>query len=143
MLVVAVAACGAWGVKLWRLAREYAALAQMHTDWDSTYRWLPEKPHWFAKSMVLKAYYHDAMARKWERAARYPWLPVEPDAPEPSVLDPRGTKHDRPRLAIVWLTAKAREVPERFDSDGEPEKGRSRVLDGDNCDSNISDLIRG
>lgn len=27
------------------------------------------------------AEYHRAMAAKYDRAARYPWLPVEPDAP--------------------------------------------------------------
>jgi hypothetical protein len=27
--------------------------------------------------------YHAAMARKYRRAARSPWLPVEPDPPEP------------------------------------------------------------
>jgi hypothetical protein len=27
--------------------------------------------------------YHAAMARKYGRAARYPWLPVEPDPPPP------------------------------------------------------------
>jgi hypothetical protein len=27
--------------------------------------------------------YHARLARKYERAARYPWLPVEPDPPEP------------------------------------------------------------
>lgn len=27
--------------------------------------------------------YHSQLARKYERAARYPWLPVEPDPPEP------------------------------------------------------------
>ena len=27
--------------------------------------------------------YHAAMARKYRHAARYPWLPVEPDPPEP------------------------------------------------------------
>jgi hypothetical protein len=27
--------------------------------------------------------YHSAMARKYRRAARYPWLPVEPDPSEP------------------------------------------------------------
>jgi hypothetical protein len=26
---------------------------------------------------------HDLLARKYERAARYPWLPVEPDPPQP------------------------------------------------------------
>ena len=27
--------------------------------------------------------YHSAMARKYRHAARYPWLPIEPDPPEP------------------------------------------------------------
>jgi hypothetical protein len=27
--------------------------------------------------------WHDSMARKYEHAARYPWLPVEPDPPAP------------------------------------------------------------
>jgi hypothetical protein len=27
--------------------------------------------------------YHSRMRRKYERAARFPWLPVEPDPPEP------------------------------------------------------------
>jgi hypothetical protein len=28
--------------------------------------------------------YHSQMRAKYERAARYPWLPVEPDPPEPT-----------------------------------------------------------
>ena len=32
---------------------------------------------------LRKAAYHAAMFRKWERACNYPWLPVEPDPPEP------------------------------------------------------------
>jgi hypothetical protein len=27
--------------------------------------------------------WHESMARKYEHAARYPWLPVAPDAPQP------------------------------------------------------------
>jgi hypothetical protein len=27
--------------------------------------------------------WHESMARKYERAARFPWLPVKPDAPGP------------------------------------------------------------
>jgi hypothetical protein len=27
--------------------------------------------------------YHEQMAKKYARAASYPWLPVEPDPPEP------------------------------------------------------------
>ena len=27
--------------------------------------------------------YHAAIARKYRHVARYPWLPIEPDPPEP------------------------------------------------------------
>jgi hypothetical protein len=27
--------------------------------------------------------YHSEMAEKYKRAARYPWMPVSPDPPEP------------------------------------------------------------
>jgi len=30
-----------------------------------------------------RAEYHDFLRRKYDRAARYPWLPVAPDPPEP------------------------------------------------------------
>jgi hypothetical protein len=33
--------------------------------------------------MTDRADYHASLARKYEHAARYPWLPVEPDPPEP------------------------------------------------------------
>ena len=33
--------------------------------------------------MMDRADHHASLARKYERAARYPWLPVEPDPPPP------------------------------------------------------------
>ena len=33
--------------------------------------------------MMDRADHHESLARKYERAARQPWLPVEPDPPEP------------------------------------------------------------
>jgi hypothetical protein len=33
--------------------------------------------------MIDRADHHASLARKYEDAARYPWLPVEPDPPEP------------------------------------------------------------
>jgi hypothetical protein len=33
--------------------------------------------------MMDRADHHASLARKYERAARYPWLPVESDPPEP------------------------------------------------------------
>jgi hypothetical protein len=34
-------------------------------------------------SQARRIAYHDLMRRKYEDAARHPWLPVEPDPPEP------------------------------------------------------------
>jgi hypothetical protein len=31
------------------------------------------------------ARYHDDLAAKYDRAALYPWLPIEPDPPEPAL----------------------------------------------------------
>jgi hypothetical protein len=42
----------------------------------------PSKTSWRLSS-VWRAAYHSAMREKYEHAARYPWLPVEPDPPEP------------------------------------------------------------
>jgi hypothetical protein len=36
-----------------------------------------------AASYRARAAWNDRMKRKYERAARYPWLPVEPDPPMP------------------------------------------------------------
>ena len=36
-----------------------------------------------AASFSQRTEYHADMARKYRHAARYPWLPVEPDPPEP------------------------------------------------------------
>jgi hypothetical protein len=33
--------------------------------------------------MMNRADHHAALRRKYEHAARYPWLPVEPEPPEP------------------------------------------------------------
>ena len=33
--------------------------------------------------MMDRADHHASLVRKYEHAARYPWLPVEPDPPEP------------------------------------------------------------
>jgi hypothetical protein len=43
--------------------------------------------------MMDRADHHASLARKYERAARYPWLPVEPDPPEPEFI-PSGANGD-------------------------------------------------
>jgi hypothetical protein len=36
-----------------------------------------------ARAAGAKADHHDLLAKKYDDAARYPWLPVEPEPPEP------------------------------------------------------------
>lgn len=40
-------------------------------------------PGYDAANLRLRADYHARLKRKYERATRYPWLPVAPDPPEP------------------------------------------------------------
>jgi hypothetical protein len=103
MLVVAIAglAMGGddWGYRMWRLSRAYAGLAQYYESLEIL--------HWndgmlsrqnsrgndtagsrdevsaYMAHCAAKVVYYAALVRKYDRAARYPWLPVEPDAPEP------------------------------------------------------------
>jgi hypothetical protein len=92
MLVVALAAVSVWGVKMWRVSREYARRAQSYKDSE----WLEKGIlvhrvaqgelagyHALLSQHKQRAAYYAAQARKYERAARYPWLPVEPDPPAP------------------------------------------------------------
>lgn len=63
--------------------------------WGAAHRWLgPADPvrsraairdDFFALCLE-KAAYHDRMAAKWARAARLPWLPVDPDSPGPPLV---------------------------------------------------------
>lgn len=43
----------------------------------------PEPIEVFVHRSRRLAGYHATLRRKYERAARYPWLPIEPDPPEP------------------------------------------------------------
>jgi hypothetical protein len=61
---------------------------------DASY---PEKPpSRLPRWIPLKIAYHARMRLKWERGARYPWLPVEPDppfqvdSPPPKRTNPHG-----------------------------------------------------
>jgi hypothetical protein len=89
MLVVALAALSVWGVKLWGQSRYYLRLAQSYKYGEYLCRIqaaLPgsaAQPPERAAQLLAEADHNAAMARKYERAARNPWLPVEPDSPEP------------------------------------------------------------
>ncbi len=54
--------------KGWPSGKTTEEIMQLHRDYDR---------------MMDRAEHHESLARKYEQAARYPWLPVEPDPPEP------------------------------------------------------------
>jgi hypothetical protein len=57
---------------MWRVSREQAREERLRTH----YRIGHPSP---STDAAEKAAYDAALARKYELAARYPWLPVEPD----------------------------------------------------------------
>jgi hypothetical protein len=102
-----------WGYRMWWLSGVHARTALFHKSWVGRYRTreavilqaigkiekvvaehsaaepvLVAPPHIArhredAADYARKAHYRAALVRKYERAARFPWLPVEPDPPEP------------------------------------------------------------
>jgi hypothetical protein len=94
MLVVAIAGLvtggGVWGYRMWELSGGYTGMAQQ--QWSDVHENLKElvgygyggrEPDKLAELIAARAVYHSALAQKYERAARYPWFPIEPDLPEP------------------------------------------------------------
>ena len=82
MVAVAAVALMSYGVVLWRRASEYRGRADSYgirvIMVDSGLS--PDDLE--RKNRRLNEYY-ESMQRKYDRAARYPWLPVAPDPPEP------------------------------------------------------------
>jgi hypothetical protein len=66
------------GCKMWRLSGDYAARAQKHKN-IAIRMSIGAEPERFK----IQADHHEYMARKYERAAQYPWLSVDADPPEP------------------------------------------------------------
>jgi hypothetical protein len=76
----------------------YARKEDEAVGWERTYRKLVEREeragsrcddlrrHLDQISQGVE--YYSALARKYRRAAHYPWLPVEPDPPEPDWMPP-------------------------------------------------------
>jgi hypothetical protein len=90
-LVAIVAATMGIGLVLWRRSEEFRTLAKFHTR-RANERVTPIGPA--AQGLVLsRKAYHSAMARKYDLAARYPFLPVGPDPATPPGVEsgpPRG-----------------------------------------------------
>jgi hypothetical protein len=75
------------GYRLKRWHDHCIARAERHARTQATFEsWrrasLARSNHIMA-SMSQNLDYHTAMARKYRHAARYPWLPIEPDPQEP------------------------------------------------------------
>ena len=99
MILVAVVALAIAGTReATRRYREAVAFHEQklihHRTNAAMLRFSPDPPAWLPSPLPppspaeldatrRAAEYHEAMALKYERAARYPWLPVEPDPPEP------------------------------------------------------------
>ena len=103
MVAVAVVALAFAIVHLWSLRQLYLKMAAQHGGisalrdrtpediafWEARltaqHEGLPASDPWPGGHPLVPsmARYHEAMRLKYERAARYPWLPVAPDPPEP------------------------------------------------------------
>jgi hypothetical protein len=90
MLVIALVGCGFWGFELRRLSLYCTHKAQIHRYYENSYRHIQATFRRSAgdQDVVVEQYaawaaYRRALAAKYERAARYPWLRVEPYPPEP------------------------------------------------------------
>jgi hypothetical protein len=87
MIVVAIVAACFWGSASIRRRGRFSDMARI---WGNTEAALCETaqgsvpgPHGDPAYNRVLAEYSGKMRMKYERAARYPWLPVEPDPPEP------------------------------------------------------------
>ena len=69
-------------IVLWRRAQTYRELANSY-DLQVIFVDSDLSPAETEKMIRGLNDYHDLMHRKYDRAARYPWLPVAPDPPEP------------------------------------------------------------
>jgi hypothetical protein len=99
MVAVAVVALIAWGI---HRRNSFQRLAAWHRSQifppspglsvrisensaPTTRRWwIGEDGNvWLSAQLLRENSWHTQMAEKYRRAARYPWLPVEPDPPKP------------------------------------------------------------
>lgn len=79
MIAVAVVAWAIAAAHVRVRAKSFRARAAYHSASALHVRRRPESVAMPEK----QAAYHDSLRGKYERAARYPWLPVAPDPPEP------------------------------------------------------------
>ena len=84
MVAVAIVGLTIGGVEMLRRRQAFAlAMASHHHDAFDNVMCSPRTITDFGP-FAKYADYHLKMERKWSKAARYPWLPVEPDPPGPA-----------------------------------------------------------
>jgi hypothetical protein len=91
-LMIAVAVVGLLagiGKNLSRRSMRFKEIAQGHRDETHVFRCgmvnideLDSRVREAFRQEDIRVDFHARMAEKYERAARYPWLPVEPDPPD-------------------------------------------------------------
>lgn len=77
MLLVAGVGAMVWGGIMWRRSAEFGATARGHAAMEEFYS---TQDTWMKEENIAR---HRSLKLKYEHAARYPWLAVEPDPPEP------------------------------------------------------------
>jgi hypothetical protein len=82
MVAVAIVALSIAAEQMRRKSTRYRERAERHANIEHAHRELAALLPPLRSSAWLAAY-HAELRRKYEHAARYPWLPVEPDTPEP------------------------------------------------------------
>jgi hypothetical protein len=65
-------------------SQRFSAVADLHDGQSEASVKTPDE----RRRLALWNAYNRAMCRKYRRAARYPWLPVEPDPPGPQSILP-------------------------------------------------------
>jgi hypothetical protein len=86
MVVVAIVGLLLAAFVMVRRSFEYRRIARAHLDmYAKLYEWNPpgDRRRWAAWQR-RRATYHLGLHLKYLAATRHPWLPVEPDPPEPA-----------------------------------------------------------
>lgn len=88
MVVVAIIGLAMGGIvggfRMGRRRDDFLKRARYHRSMEMAYRTFRPTPTWVMTPRVSETTAHYAtMANKYRYAAQYPWLPVEPDPPEP------------------------------------------------------------
>jgi hypothetical protein len=102
MALVAIAALSMAGMVLVKRSSDFRGLAEEQADsemasleYAADARGEGGDPQRVARGEQMAAY-HRALKSKYEQAARYPWLPVERDPPEPEPPDMATMKEGSP-----------------------------------------------